>query len=348
MFTTCLDNFPEAVVLLGQDQVLYVNAMAAHYLPHLTKGAPIPEALDLPGKEPSGAGIFSAGSTCYTFSRTAGPEGVFLFFRPAPQTALTDLQLEGTLRQLRSLLGEVAMELGPHTANCSSPPDPATLADFSKSYHRMFRLVSHLDYMRQAGTADGVPFRASSLDLVSLCSELAQSAATLLQEVDIRLDFDCSAPALFVNADGNLLRVLLLNLIANSAQAAKGGSISLRLRRQGSRVLLQLSDSGLALSPRELAALLQQDSDQELPLPGQGAGLGLTIARHIVRLHQGSLLVEWGAGAPSFLIALPVGTPSPRVSVETPRFSSDGGLNPLLVGLSDVLPASVFSMEGLE
>jgi len=41
-------KLPEAVVLLGQDQVLYVNAMAAHYLPHLTKGAPIPEALDLP------------------------------------------------------------------------------------------------------------------------------------------------------------------------------------------------------------------------------------------------------------------------------------------------------------
>lgn len=348
MFTTCMDHFPEGVVLLGSDRVLYANTMAVHYLPQLTAQAPIPAELDLPWSEDSGAGVFSAGLTTYTFSHSRTPEGTVLFFRPAPQTALTDLQLDGALQQLRAFLGEFAMEIGPYSAPGASPVSPAALADFSKSYHRAFRLLNNLDYLRQAATPEGVPFTPAALDLADLCAQLTQSAAPLLEQTGTRLEFQCSLPVLLTRGDVALLRTLLLGLIANSAQAARGGQIVLRLQRRGNRALLHLSDSGAPLSQRELAALLQQDNDHSLPLPGQGAGLGLTVARHIVSLHQGALLVEWGERSPSVLIALPIHASPPHVTAHTPAPDSSGGLDPLLVGLADVLPADLFGLEGLE
>lgn len=348
MFTTCMDHFPEGVVLLEKDRVLYANAMAVHYLPQLTAQAPIPAELDLPWSEDSGAGVFSAGLTTYTFSRSRTPEGTVLFFRPAPQTALTDLQLDGALQQLRTFLGEFAMEIGPHSAPGDAPVPPAALADFSKSYHRAFRLLNNLDYLRQAATPEGVPFTPAALDLADLCAQLVQSAAPLLEQTGTRLEFQCRLPVLLTCGDAQLLRTLLLGLISNSAQAARGGQITLRLEKQGSRALLHLSDSGAPLSQRELAALLQQDNDHSIPLPGQGAGLGLPIARHIVSLHQGALLVEWGEHSPSILIALPIHAGPLHVTAHTPTPDSSGGLDPLLVGLADVLPAGLFGLEGLE
>ena len=340
-----LDAFPEGIVRLRSGVVVSANAMARHYLSQVEPGRPCPEFLSLPRSGPMGAGTFAAGPAVYTYSCAVSREEQILLFRPAPQTALTDRQLEGVLYQLRTLLGEVLAEVGPATA---APGTPGSAYADSKSFLRLFRLVGNLEFMQQAAGAEGVLFRPVIMDLDGLCRHVVQQAYPLLKEVGVELEYEPAQTGLLIPGDPELLQRLLLGLISNAARAAGEGRVTLTLRRQGERALAAVSDNGPLPDQRQIAALFQQGGNEELPLPGQGAGLGLPIARHIVALHKGSLLVEWGQSAPSVVLSLPTGPLDGRVSVHTPTLQRDGGLDPVLTELSDLLPPYLFGMEGLD
>jgi len=341
-----LDTFPEAVIQVRGGSVESVNAMARHYLPDLEVGTPLPGYLVLPRSAPSGAGAFSLGTESYTFSCTNSGAEQMILLRPAPQTALTERQFSGVLRQLRQLLGDFLSELGPLTGEEGGS---LPRSDLSKSFHRIFRLLGNLEYMQESSGPEGIPFRPDVIDLDGLCRHMVADAYPLLVQAGIKLEYESVCSGLLIPGDPQLLQRMLLALISNSARASGEGTILLSLRSQSGRALLSLSDSGPLPSPRQLAALFQQGTEQELPLPGQGAGLGLSIARHIVSLHRGALLVEWGQSSPEILISLPTGPLEPRTQVRSPLPPQrDAGLDPVLVELSDVLPASAFDLEGLD
>lgn len=336
-----LEALPDAAVLMDGTRVADANRLARHYFPQLEPGAALPAPI-LPLTQPNAVrqGTFSMGLTSYSFRLSPGPEETtLLLFHPAPQTALTDTQLDGVLRQIRTLMADFMME-----AECGLPE---AIPAFRKSVHRMFRMVENLDLLRLAGAQEGTPFHPVTMDLAGLCRQICDQGAPLLAERELILEYHSDLTSLLLPGDPALLQRLVLELIANAAQAAGKGTIQLRLRRQGDRAVLVLGHSGCMPSQRQIAAMVQQDSDQPIPMAGAGAGLGLAVVRHIAGLHKGSLLVEWGQGAPTTILTLPTGPLDLHTNVQSPILQRDGGMSPLLVALSDVLPVRLFEGDDL-
>lgn len=341
-----LDAFPEGVVQVRAGIVLGANEAARRYLSQLNPGSALPLAISLPEAGKTETGIFVLGAKTYTYSCKASGEEHVLLFCPESQSALENWQLDGVLRQLRNLLGEILAEVGPATA----VPGEGVAADtFGKTFHRLFRLISNLEFMQQTTEEGGVPFQPVTMDLDGLCRDTAQLAGDLLREAGVTLEyrFKGRRSGLLIPGDPKLLQRMLLGLISNAARAAGEGKVTLTLLRSGDWARIMVVNSGPTPDDRHLSALFQGGAG--LPLPGQGAGLGLPIARHIAQLHGGTLLPYGGGSAPGVLVSLPAGLLNGQTSVRSPSAVQwDGGLDPVLVELSDVLPAHLFGMEGLD
>jgi signal transduction histidine kinase/ActR/RegA family two-component response regulator len=115
-------------------------------------------------------------------------------------------------------------------------------------------------------------------------------------------------------ADSNRLRQVFDNVIQNAVKfTPAGGEISVSLELVGDRARIRVRDSGVGMRPELLPVIFERfrQGDSSSTRVQGGLGLGLTIAQHIVELHEGRISA-WSEGegrGSTFTIELPVRTP---------------------------------------
>jgi two-component system, NtrC family, sensor kinase len=94
-------------------------------------------------------------------------------------------------------------------------------------------------------------------------------------------------------ADGDQLRIVLANLLRNARDAMPtGGQLTIRARADGEHVNIDVTDSGVGISPENLPRIMEPLYSTK----ARGLGLGLAIARALVEKNQGSLRVTSNPG----------------------------------------------------
>lgn len=340
-----LQSLPDPALIARGGRVVCFNPPASALFDSLGEDAPLPDALSVPV---GGAALLSLGGACWTCSAAPVRDCTLFVLHPARLTGMSDAQLDGVARRLREQMAQFM--LSSQLLARSLPEqgiDCAPLANMNRTLCQMLRLTDRLELLHDV-TSGAFRFRAEALDLAGLCRETTDVAASLLETAGVTLEYTSPVTSAPVEGDDELLRTLILELISNAARAAgRGGKLRLELSRRGERVLLLLSGGGREDSGRPLAALLEGCADPgRTPDPGEGAGVGLSLVVHIVRLHGGSLVMERQDGV-SAALSLPVTRAKPTALMHTPRTDYAGGFLPEFVALADILPDSVFAAPEL-
>jgi signal transduction histidine kinase len=139
-----------------------------------------------------------------------------------------------------------------------------------------------------------------------------ESTLTMLKHkletgVEVVRDYDRSLPKLAAYA-GELNQVWT-NLMDNAVDAMDGhGTLTVRTRRDGDRVLVEVGDSGPGI-PEPVGAHIFEPFYTTKPV-GKGTGLGLDICwRIVVQRHGGELRFTSTPGDTRFQVVLPIGGP---------------------------------------
>ncbi|HEV3152662.1 MAG TPA: HAMP domain-containing sensor histidine kinase [Candidatus Baltobacteraceae bacterium] len=178
-----------------------------------------------------------------------------------------------------------------------------TIIDESTSLANM---VSGMLTLAKADSGDAIP--KEPLSLASIAKEACNGAAGRANDKGLRLDLQTPKESPIVEGDPTLLRQMITNLIDNAIKFTERGSVTVRVREQDDRAIVEVEDTGPGIDPAEVPNIFNRfyrtDRSRSRAVPG--TGLGLAIVRSIVRIHGGSVeATRPPGGGTLFRIVLP-------------------------------------------
>ena len=128
----------------------------------------------------------------------------------------------------------------------------------------------------------------------------------------------CYLPAVY--ADENRLQQIFYNLVGNAIKFTDSGFVKVSAVLESSFIKIQVEDSGIGISPDKFDVIFQSFSqlDSSMESKYRGSGLGLSITKQLIELHDGNIWVETQIGSGSiFFVRLPATKDIPISSRET-------------------------------
>lgn len=149
------------------------------------------------------------------------------------------------------------------------------------------------------------------VELAAVVESSVESSRPLLQQSGHQLTVSLPPQPVLLDADSIRLAQVFVNLLNNAAKyTTPGGHIWLVAERQGSNAVVSVRDNGIGI-PRDMLSRIFDmftQVNQSREQSQGGLGIGLTLVRRLVEMHDGSIEARSdGAGAGSeFIVRLPV------------------------------------------
>jgi signal transduction histidine kinase len=214
-----------------------------------------------------------------------GPRGALCLLTDI--TEVTELREQVALKNNLESLGEMSAGLAHEFKNAI-----ATLQGYAQ-------LLQSMELNDKAQVAAGSLLNEvrNLSGMVTAFLNFARPQPLQLEEVSVvELIEDCAAEmalklvvdvdrSLTVRADERMLRLALLNLIRNGAEASSDACVSVSAARDNGSVVIQVRDNGPGISPADL---------QKIFIPffttkAKGHGIGLALTHRIITQHGGTL-----------------------------------------------------------
>ncbi|ALS29227.1 histidine kinase [Paenibacillus sp. 32O-W] len=166
-----------------------------------------------------------------------------------------------------------------------------------------------------------VPLQFSPVELSSFLERTVEVVKTEAARKSIALELKCEQD-LYVEADEDRLRQIMMNLLANGINyTPEGGKVTViaeAIAANGEpapegadyeRVRIRITDTGIGIPKKDLPRIFERfyRVDKARSRSSGGTGLGLSIVKHLVELHKGTISVDSVVGkGTTFTLELPV------------------------------------------
>lgn len=345
------DTLPQPVLLVREHRLCYFNRAAerAFWPVTLQEGGALPMAL---AQEADGA--VTMGTRSWICQKRQLSEGALYVMRQVMEHGEYQVllnRLAGRNAAQLQQLNRAIRHLEEKLVETERVRNEGELAQLRQIYARMLRTDQNISYfcqMEQENMEENFPLRV--LDVAGLCREVNRQCGYLLEAAGITLAYEEQVGSLLVQGNEKLLFHLLYNLLNNSAHSYQNrfGVIRLRVAQVGQCAMITVEDDGLGIQPTVLQNVFELQTSPSYFLP---FGLGLPLGRKIANYHGGGLFLLNKQRGCQAVLSLPtvqakfqrrqdMGRAERLASL---RMMVQGTFHPALIGLSDVVPATVFA-----
>lgn len=184
----------------------------------------------------------------------------------------------------------------------------------NRNAKRLLNMVNQLLDFRKMEVQE-LRLHTGSADIISFIEEVTYSFSDIAEKKLIRLVFDSEVQSLVINFDPDKIERIIFNLLSNAFKfTPDGGHISVLLamveKTPEQRLLeIKVIDTGIGIPLDKQDKVFERFFQNEVPgsMVNQGSGIGLSITKEFIKLHNGEISVESEPGQGSyFTILLPV------------------------------------------
>ncbi len=224
---------------------------------------------------------------------------------------------------LNAIIGYSEM-LQEDAADLDQPQFVADLQRITAAGKHLLELINAvLDLSKiEAGKMD---LYVETFDVPGMVRDVVSVIRPLAEKNGNRLEVTCNDSVGRMQADLTKVRQTLFNLLSNASKFTERGTVSLTVTREpepaGDWLSFEVRDSGIGMTPEQLAKLFQEFSQADASTTRKygGTGLGLALSRRLCRMMGGDVTVasEPGTGS-TFTVRLPAVVEDPTAPPAVP------------------------------
>ena len=182
-----------------------------------------------------------------------------------------------------------------------------------RNAQRLLNLVNQLLDFRKNEMA-GLHLTLSEGDIVAYVRSICASFLMLSEKKHVHLTFFSAMESLNMSFDEDKIGKVVMNLLSNAFKfTPDGGRVDVALemsKEMSGRLLIKVSDTGVGIRDEDKERIFErfyQVEQEEPEHQSTGSGIGLSLVRDFVTLHEGTVRVVDNVGSGSvFLVELPV------------------------------------------
>jgi PAS domain S-box-containing protein len=163
-----------------------------------------------------------------------------------------------------------------------------------RQVNHMVRLVD--DLLDIARISQGkIELRLAPVDLTAVVDLALETTGPAVRQAGQSVAVTSSPSRVCVKGDALRLAQVVGNLINNAVKFSHpGGTIRVAIAQEGAEAIVRVSDDGIGIPPDKLEEVFEMFAqlDRTLERSGTGLGLGLPLARQLVRMHGGSIAAQ--------------------------------------------------------
>jgi PAS domain S-box-containing protein len=189
-----------------------------------------------------------------------------------------------------------------------------------RQVHHMVRLIDDLMEVSRI-TRGKIGLVKAPVALAEIVESAVETSRPVIDQARHQLIVTLPHAPLVLDADRVRLTQVFANMLNNAARYTdRGGQIRLDARREGDWAVVTLSDTGIGMSPTQIDQVFEMFAQVHRAADRNqgGLGIGLTMVRHLVRMHGGTVVARSaGPGRGStFTVRLPLSRQAPAVARE--------------------------------
>ncbi|MBL7719455.1 MAG: HAMP domain-containing histidine kinase [Flavipsychrobacter sp.] len=192
---------------------------------------------------------------------------------------------------LTVIIGEAELSLGRER----EPEEiKASLHTILSEAERLQHIIRSLLNLAQTGF-NGMKQVWDEIRIDELIWEVKEELDNINPNNQVHIDYSLipeDEERLKVSGNAQLLKLALSNIILNGCKYSNNAPVIVGLAATNERLIIIVKDSGVGIPAREISYIYDPFFRASNTIPFKGYGIGLPLARNIIRMHKGDLLVE--------------------------------------------------------